>query len=141
MKNNLKIGLAVAFVLAMSLAVAGCTSNTSNNSGNSGQAALTLTAVKEPTPANITSVYGNNIVTINATLHNNDAGTFKISTDDYYLKDSNGQIYQDIGNAATAVSHSGYDNWVRMSFQIASGATVSQLEYNDGTHDLTCAVD
>jgi predicted small secreted protein len=135
MKNTLKIGLTVALVLAMSLSVAGCTSNTST----SGQA-LTLTATQVPVNESVTDYYGANAVAINATITNNNAGTFKLSSDNFFLTDSSGHIEQPVSPTTSDVSDSG--NWITtpMYFQITQGTTPATLRYYDGTHDISCSV-
>jgi len=62
-KNNLKIGLAIAPVLVMRLAVAGSTSNNST----SGQA-LNMTATQVPFNLSVTDYYGANAVAVTRQL-------------------------------------------------------------------------
>jgi hypothetical protein len=144
MKNNLKIGLVVTLVLVMSLAIAGCSSNngTSNNgTSNSGSdQALVLTATQIPVNDTITSYYGNNVVQINATITNNNAGTFKTSTDNFYLQDSSGHTSTPVNSVRTDVSDNGYYITMPLYFTVTSGATPSSLRYYDATHDISCSV-
>ncbi len=140
MKNTLKIGLAVALVLVMSLAVAGCTSNSSSSNGaDQSQQSLTLTATQVPANDSIVAYYGANVVIINATFNNNNAGTFKISSDNFYLTDSSGYSHSPVSPVATDVADSGYSSWMWVYFQVSSG-TPSTLRYYDGTHDISCSV-
>ena len=141
MKNNLKIGLVAILVLAMALAVAGCTSNNSASNGGASQQALSISAVQEPTPANVTAYYGGNIVAVNVTVNNSNAGTLKISTDNFYLTDSGGSVSQPIGQTVSWVTHSGEIGWHDVIYvKIKSGTTPSSLEYSDGTYDVSCTV-
>jgi uncharacterized protein YcfL len=142
MKKNLKIGLAVALVLVMSLAVAGCTSNTStSNSGSANLSkALTLNATQIPANDTVTAYYGSGVVAINATLSNNNAGTFKVSSDNFYLADSSGATHSPLNSVTTAVSDSGYDTWMHLYFTVAAGTTPSTLRYYDGNFDVSCTV-
>jgi uncharacterized protein YcfL len=126
MKNTLKIGLIVASVLVMSLAIAGCTSSNSTSNSGSNQA-LVLTATQIPVNDTITSYYGNNVVQINATITNNNAGTFKTSTDNFYLQDSSGHTSNPVNSVRTDVSDNGYYITI-------------PLRYYDGTHDISCSV-
>src|ERR1019366_6724845 len=139
MKNNLKIGLAVALVLVMSLAVAGCTNNTSNG-GNQGGQALTLSATQVPANDSVVAYYGNGVVVVNATVANNNAGTFKISSDNFYLGDSGGYSHQALGTAHSDMSDSNTFTWMWLYFSLNSGMTPASLRYYDGTHDISCSV-
>jgi hypothetical protein len=136
MKNTLKIGFMVASVLVMSLAVAGCTSNTSNTSGQ----ALTIAATTTPANATLKNYYGNNVVVVNATITNNNAGTFKISSDNFYLSDSGGYTHQPLNTPNTAMSDSNAYTWMWLYFRLDSGTTPASLRYYDGTHDVSCSV-
>ena len=142
MKNNLKIGLAVALVLAMSLAVAGCTSNnsTSNSGSDQSQQALTLSAVQVTPSDAAVAYYGSSLVQINATLNNNNAGTFKASTDNFYLQDSSGHTSNPVNPVRTDVSDTGYYLTMPLYFTVSSGATPSSLRYYDGNIDVSCTV-
>jgi predicted small secreted protein len=139
MDNTLKIGLVVALVLVMSLSVAGCTSNNSTSNSGSDQA-LVLTATQIPVNDTITSYYGNNVIQINATITNNNAGTFKTSTDNFYLQDSSGHTSNPVNPVRTDVSDTGYYQTIPLFFTVNSGATPSSLRYYDGTRDISCSV-
>ena len=139
MKNILKVGLAVALVLVMSLAIAGCTSNNSTSNSGSEQA-LVMTAKQVPVNSTIKSYYGNSVVQINATITNNNAGTFKTSTDNFYLQDSSGHTSNPLNPARTGVSDTDYYVTIPLFFTVSSGATPSSLRYYDGTRDISCSV-
>lgn len=137
----------VLFCVVASLLVPGCTSYTSTKASPTNTpspspsptvpsptvAALEMVAFKEPNP-------NANVIRINTTIFNNHAGTFKLSTDNYYLTDSSGTIYKPINTVSTSVSDS--DTWQRivLNFQLKAGATPKTLRYYDGTHDINCTV-
>jgi hypothetical protein len=83
---------------------------------------------------------GYGAIMINATINNRHAGTFKLSTNNFFLTASNSRFYQPVGGVFTSVSDNDHYNWFLLPFQLDAGATPTTLRYYDGTHDLSCTV-
>jgi hypothetical protein len=134
MKKKLILGVACALLLTV-VATCGCTSTTSNGANS-----VTLSAMQKPANYTLQSYYGSDVVVLSVGFTNNNAGTFKFSTDNFYLTDSTGSVHSPVSPVATDVSNSGISIGVPyLCFTGLSGAPAT-LRYYDGNIDVSCNV-
>ena len=134
-KNKLKIGLALGLVLVMAVAVTGCTtSNTSTPSTS----ALTMTAKQVST----STLNGEPVAKINATIQNEHAGTIRLTRSNFELEDYSSQVHSPISTSGGGITiDNGEGAWMQTSFYIAEGSHPTKLTSYDGTNKVVCSVD
>ena len=128
MKKRFKGVLAVGLVLMMAVAVTGCTSTSGT--------AIQMSVFKVTT----TEYSGTTYATLNVSVLNDHAGTVRISTSNFLLDDSTGQVNDHTGTAKTAVLDNGDSAIVTITFPIAAGSHPQTLKYFDGTNKAECTV-
>ena len=134
MKNKLKIGFGIVLVMmVMAVAVTGCTTS---NIGSTGTA-LTMSARQ----VSSTTLYGEPVVKINATIHNDHAGTVRLSSNNFELMDSTSRVHAPIVSSSSGITvENGEGAWMQVSFYIVDGSHPTELTYYDGTNKVTCSV-
>ena len=136
---------AVLLLVATSMTICGCTSNTNPTSKDTAAMNVTYKAVKVPqkygsgTYAGETPKVGYKFIGYNVTLTNVNAKDKYVAYNDFELRDNSGNVYQYKGTTMVGVkTFGGYQTKpgdiinATIVFEVPNNVTLKSLTYNDG---------